>query len=90
MEHDLIVNHLTKLHWACRRGMLELDVLLGNFLKEAYPGLPVEEKKIFVELLECADTDLFAWLLGQEKPAEGKFAKITEAIRCHAQSRVQL
>ncbi len=88
MEQDPIVNNLPKLQWACRRGMLELDVLLGNFLKEAYPSLSLEDKKIFVELLSCADTDLFDWLLGYASPTDERLARITEAIRQHARDRI--
>ena len=42
-----------RLRWSCRRGMLELDVLLGNFLEEAYFGLTPSEQELFVKLLEC-------------------------------------
>lgn len=79
---------IARLEWACRRGMLELDVLLGNFLKEAYPGLPETEQVQFVQLLECSDPELFAWLLGQEKPTDPKLTSITEKIRQHAKSRI--
>ena len=82
-----IGDNLTQLKWACRRGMLELDVLLGNFLNEAYPTLSIEDKSAFVELLSCADPALFAWLLGREVPDE-RLAKITEKIRQHARSRI--
>jgi len=78
--------NVKKLHWACRRGMLELDVLLGKFLKEAYPGLSQEDKSRFSQLLTCADPELFAWLLGRETPDEPDMAAIVEVIRRHAKS----
>jgi antitoxin CptB len=76
-----------KLFWACRRGMLELDVLLGNFLEEVYPKLSEDEKKQFSLLLDQPDPNLFAWLMGHEKPQDPGLAAITEAIRNHARSR---
>ena len=80
-------NHLTKLAWACRRGMLELDVLLGNFLKGAYGSLSLEDKQAFTDLLSYPDPDLFAWLLGQSIPEDKELANITGMIRQYAQSR---
>lgn len=77
-----------KLRWACRRGMLELDVLLGNFLDNAYSELPNEQKEWFVELLGYSDPQLFAWLLGQEEAKDQRLAAIIDAIRKHAKSRI--
>ncbi len=77
----------TKLKWACRRGMLELDVLLGNFLEEAYPGLSEADQASFVALLDEADPDLFAWLTGHTSPTQPKFVEIVGKIREHARNR---
>ena len=88
MIEDEFVNNIKKLHWACRRGMLELDVLLGNFLNNAYPGLPLAEKELFVRLLGCTDPDLFAWLVKSEVPEDKDFVIIIDLIRNHARSRV--
>jgi antitoxin CptB len=80
------INPFARLEWACRRGMLELDVLLGNFLKNRYPALPEAKKKLFVELLTYSDPELFSWLLGRDKPKKRGLLKMTEEIRQHAQS----
>lgn len=56
-----------KLKWACRRGMLELDVLFGPFVDEAYDALSDEQKVTFQRLLACEDPDLFAWFMGHEE-----------------------
>lgn len=84
-----IVNNIPKLEWACRRGMLELDVLLGNFLREAYPSLSLDDKRLFVELLTQPDPELFAWLMGSEVPQDKNIANITDMIRTHAITRFQ-
>lgn len=80
---------LPKLRWACRRGMLELDVLLGNFLEEVYLQLPIEDQEIFVNLLDNNDQDLFMWLTGRAEASTPKFARMVEKIRTHAQIRNQ-
>ena len=76
-----------RLRWSCRRGMLELDVLLGNFLEEVFLALSAEEQAIFTELLEVTDQDLFMWLTGKEIPQKNVFASMITKIRQHAQSR---
>lgn len=53
--------------WACRRGMLELDVLLGPFVDEAYDALSEHNKRVFQRLIEMEDPDLFAWFMGHEQ-----------------------
>jgi len=77
----------SRLRWACRRGMLELDVLLGNFLEEAYSEASSEDQKKFVNLLDCNDQELFMWLTGKETPSQPEFVDIVGKIRHHAKIR---
>lgn len=69
-----------RLFWACRRGMLELDVLLGKFLKGAYIHSSSEEQDIFTALLECTDQELFEWLTKRQIPADPNFRQLIEKI----------
>ena len=78
---------LSRLRWSCRRGMLELDVLLGHFLEEAYSDLTSEHQVLFVKLLECNDQDLFDWLTAKKPAAEKDIAFMVEKIRHHAKNR---
>ena len=55
-----------RLRWACRRGMLELDVLFMPFVEEAYDLLSVKDKQVFERLLAEQDPELFAWFMGHE------------------------
>jgi len=82
------VNQIAELQWACRRGMLELDVLLGNFLNEAYGNLSLQDKQYFVELLSYPDPELFDALLGRSILEDINMARIAELIRQHARSRI--
>ncbi|MGB1200353.1 succinate dehydrogenase assembly factor 2 [Cognaticolwellia aestuarii] len=61
-----LMDNKPRLRWACRRGMLELDVLFMPFVEEAYDDLSIENKAIFERLLECQDPELFAWFMGHE------------------------
>lgn len=61
-----LTDNKPRLRWACRRGMLELDVLFMPFVEEAYDNLSDENQAIFERLLECQDPELFAWFMGHE------------------------
>jgi len=62
-----LIDNKPRLRWACRRGMLELDVLFMPFVEEAYEQLSEKDKVIFERLLECQDPELFAWFMGHEE-----------------------
>jgi antitoxin CptB len=47
----------------CRRGMLELDILLRNFFEAQYDHLPIQERDILVALLKEEDPVLWAWFM---------------------------
>ena len=61
------MNQLARLKWQCRRGSLELDLLLKKYLETVYPGADCEEKARFVELLKLEDGELMAVLMSQLK-----------------------
>jgi antitoxin CptB len=63
--------------------MLELDILLNQFLKEAYPHCSAYEQAQFAELLTVEDTELFAWLMGKSSPKDKNIKKIIELIKNH-------
>ncbi|WP_371195799.1 succinate dehydrogenase assembly factor 2 [Glaciecola sp. SC05] len=57
---------VARLKWACRRGMLELDVLLLPFVEQAFNELTEHQQITFERLLTCDDPDLFAWFMGHQ------------------------
>lgn len=56
----------SRLLWACRRGMLELDLLFMPFVHDAYDDLADSDKITFQRLLSCEDPDLFSWFMGHQ------------------------
>lgn len=48
-----------RLAWRCRRGMLELDIVLQRFVNEQFGGLTLAEMQIFDEMLELSDNDFW-------------------------------
>jgi antitoxin CptB len=57
-----------RLRWRCRRGMLELDLLLTRFVERHYETLDPAERLAFERLLETPDPTLLAYLQGREVP----------------------
>ena len=53
----------SKLHWQCRRGMRELDILLERFLRQGYIASSDAEKSAFRSLLTLQDPELAGYLL---------------------------
>lgn len=72
---------LGQLRWQCRRGVLELDMLLDPFLSKTYPHLSEEEKATFVTLLEYTDEVLLSWFFGEGVPDSPALQKIILKIR---------
>lgn len=71
---------MEKLRWRCRRGLLELDLILGGFLQQRYANLSPVEQRAFEELLALPDTSLVACLQGQENPPQ-ELEEIVRKIR---------
>jgi len=74
---------VSRLHWRCRRGTKELDLLLQGFLDSQYALLDPVEKDSFETLLELQDPELIDWLWGQAEPPR-ELASIVARIRASA------
>lgn len=55
-----------KILWHCRRGMLELDLILNKFVEKHIDSLQEEQVKTLNDLLSCTDPELYSWLMGTE------------------------
>lgn len=69
-----------RMRWASRRGMLELDLLLGPFMDHCYGGLPERDRARYRALMGCEDQQLFAWFMGREEPADPELAAIVRRV----------
>ena len=70
-----------RLKWQCRRGMAELDILLGDYLDRDYPRADERQKQAFRELLALSDPELVAYLLRGELPRDETLAALVRRIR---------
>lgn len=75
-----------RLFWASRRGMLELDLILVPFVEQRLRQLDDIDLRRYIALLECEDTELFAWFLQRQMPEDPELAGIVEQILAHART----
>jgi len=70
-----------RLRWRCRRGMRELDQLLGQWLDVRFAQADASAQRAFAELLEQPDPQLWNWLSGREAPPRSDWQRIVDEIR---------
>ncbi len=71
----------SKLAWRCRRGTLELDLMLERFLAREYDDVAYSEKMAFDRLLDLEDPELLNYLMGREQPIDQDLVDIVKKIR---------
>ena len=57
---------LARTKWRCRRGLLELDLLLERFVDQHYAELNDAERACFNEILTYSDLKLWDTIKGSE------------------------
>jgi antitoxin CptB len=67
--------------WQCRRGMLELDLLLNNFVDKGVSNLNTEQKQTFEMLLSYPDQTLLDLLLGNAVSSDTSIASLVQQIQ---------
>ena len=75
------MSELDRIRWHCRRGLLELDLVLARFLDQVLPRLSPEELEGFKRLLQCSDNDLWDLVTGRLEPAPGLEARLVALLR---------
>ncbi len=70
-----------RLRWHCRRGLLELDILLGRFLDKELAQLSKQDANLFDELLRLQDNDLLDVILGKQALQDPKLLPMLLRVR---------
>ena len=70
-----------RLKWQCRRGLLELDLVLQRFLDRAAASLTDEELQGLREVLETEDNDLWDIVNGRSERFDSRHRSIIERLR---------
>lgn len=80
--------HSQRLRWACRRGMLELDLILEPYVLEHFDQASPDEQRKFIKLLECTDQDLFDWLLKKATPEDKDLQEMVGILLKHINAKL--
>lgn len=73
---------LNRLRWRCtRRAMLEMDLLLGEFLETVFPSLTPEQAAAFVVLADMEDLELWPLVNGSRECEDVPQAEVIALLR---------
>lgn len=73
----------SRLRWRCRRGMLELDILLNDFLDNTHTSLNDDQKVLFDIMLDYPDQVLLDLLMGNMLASNQSINGIVHLINSH-------
>jgi len=66
-----------RLYWKCRRGLLELDLVLARFI----PTLKEEDVQPLHALLDLPDNDLLDIIMGRSESYDRRFEQTVARLR---------
>ena len=72
---------LGRIRWHCRRGLLELDLILEQFNRRHLAGLDAEQLARFKELLVFPDNDLLDLVMRRAAPPDHRFDAVLQLLR---------
>ena len=68
---------INRLRWRCtRRAMLEMDLLLGEFLDKVFPSLSPAQADAFIILADMEDLELWPLVNGSRECADPVQAEV--------------
>lgn len=70
-----------RLRWKCRRGLLELDLVLDRFLQDEVGTLSDGEAAALNELLDQPDNDLWDLVIGRSDRVDARLRGILARLR---------
>ncbi|HNR09610.1 MULTISPECIES: succinate dehydrogenase assembly factor 2 [Nitrosomonas] len=75
------MNHQARMRWRCRRGMLELDIVLQRFIDNHYEQLDEHQLELFEMLLSLSDHDLWNIIIGNTKEPDNQFQPVLKLLQ---------
>ncbi len=70
-----------RIRFSTRRGLLELDIMLGRFMEQDFQKLSDDELAVFVEILDLPDQEFLALVNQTEQTDIERFEPILAKIR---------
>jgi antitoxin CptB len=75
------MSELDRVRWSCRRGLLELDLVLERFVTDHYERLSQREKAVLRELLKLPDNDLLDLAMGRADTTDPEYGDLIKLMR---------
>ena len=72
---------LDRIRWHCRRGLLELDLVLEKFNERHLLGLDPGQLDRYQELLEFQDNDLLDLVMGRATATDPRYHDLLQLLR---------
>ena len=72
---------LERARWRCRRGMLELDIVLQRFLDRDYLQLNNQQLEQFERLLDLPDNDLWDLITGRQVAIDSRLLIVLNLLQ---------
>ena len=70
-----------RIRWRCRRGMLELDLVLDAFAEKHLQTLAPAELEALRALLERPDPELLDYVMGRDEPRASEELELVALMR---------
>jgi antitoxin CptB len=75
------MSELNRIRWRCRRGLLELDLILTTFLDQRFDSLTEHQKAQFVQLIDNSDNDLWDLIANKKSSANHDLREIIQLLQ---------
>lgn len=79
---------MKKLHWKCRRGMKEMDILFEHYLYQYYEAADAEHQQAFEAMCAMQDPIIADYLFERDSPESPAVAEIISIMRAYSQTRL--
>lgn len=75
------MKQLERVRWRCRRGLLELDLVLQRFVDEYYAKLGDAERRQFETLLDLSDNELWDMITLRKKQENNGLQRVLSLLQ---------
>ncbi len=70
-----------RIRWRCRRGLLELDLVLSRFLESRFDDLTSDQREALTRLLDLPDNDLLDMVMERAETNDPGCSEIVGFLR---------
>jgi antitoxin CptB len=75
------MSELDRIRWRCRRGLLELDLILTQFLDQRFDSLTEHQKEQFAQLINNSDNDLWDLISNRQSSKHHDLREIIQLLQ---------